>query len=64
MIEINLIVPFEDRVKVDNKASDTFCIITSYKDRTKSKRFYVVRTTKEEMTFLTLRYGRENVWKR
>lgn len=64
MIAINLVVPYADRPFIDRKEADDFRIISSAKDRSKTRRVYVVETTEEEATFLTIKYGSENVWKR
>lgn len=64
MIEINVLVPYEDRTFIDKKESESFRIISTNKSRKNSKRYYAVETTEEEATFLTLKYGSDNVWKR
>jgi len=64
MISINLLVPYEDKTHIDIKESNTFRIISSAKHRKTLSRLFVIETTEEEATFLTLKYGKENVWKR
>ena len=64
MISINVLVPYEERIDIDVRQSDTFRIISSAKNRETLSRLFVIETTEEEATFLTLRYGKENVWKR
>jgi hypothetical protein len=66
LIEINLIVPDLMKDQIANKECDTFRIISSYTNHTGNvrNRYYAVETTEEEATFLILKYGSKNVWKR
>jgi hypothetical protein len=66
LIEINLIVPDLMKDQIANKESDTFRIISSFVSRNGNilSRYYAVETTEEEATFLALKFGPKNVWKR
>jgi len=63
-MEINLFVPYERRHEIDSLAAESFEIIHTSKDRSRERRFYIIKTTEEEYVALSLKYGRENVWKR
>ncbi len=64
MIFLNLMIPNSSRHEIENKENDTFRIITSLRGRTSQLRFFIIETTEEEATFLALKYGLDNVWKR
>jgi hypothetical protein len=57
-------VPKEDSRIIDKKESDEFRIITKAIPRDGLKRLYVIEAADEEVTFLKLKYGEHNVWKR
>jgi len=64
VIQLNILVPYEQRHDIDNLASNTFVIIHTAKNRSAGMRYYIVETTEEEYTVLRLKYGSENVWLR
>jgi hypothetical protein len=64
VIEINLLVPYEDKPVINAKAGDNFVIIQSAKNRQQTRRYFLIQTTEEEYMFLRLKYGSENVWLR
>ena len=64
MIQINLLIPPEFANLVDLTESESFKIIDMAKHMKNNKSFYVVETTEEELVFLTLKLGSNNVWRR
>jgi len=62
MIDIHMLVPFEDKPKILAMLSSEFEIIATNKSRQHQKRFFWVRTTEEEAIALILKYGNNQVW--
>lgn len=64
MIEYNLFTPYDDFPVIRDMADDHFVIRWSNKERNKELRFYVIETTEEMATLLSLKYGTKMIWKR
>lgn len=62
MIAFNLSVPVEVKNEIISKRSDTFMIITSSPMRNNMQ--YFLAANEDDMLLLTLKFGKENVWKR
>jgi hypothetical protein len=66
MISVNLIVPLYDSEKIQNSCAEDFVIRArgGYMQSDSNMTFFLVETTEEQFTFLRLKYGNDNVWKR
>jgi len=64
LIAINIIVSKQESDSIKNKESDTFKIISALQTRSGNSHLFVVEAEEEEVTFLKLKYGDRNVWKR
>ncbi len=66
MIAVNILVPIKEKEFIAGKVCETFQII--YESQSGLRRMhhalYVVKTTEEELLFLKLKYGSENIWRR
>lgn len=63
MIEFNLSVPRESRDDILSKRTELFRVISS-SPMGGNKQYFLIRADEEDMLLLTLKYGKENVWKR
>ena len=67
MIEFNVIVPEKSKDEIFSIQSDTFTILSSTKtgwSRAYEWHWFLIKANEDEMTFLAMKYGLENVWKR
>jgi hypothetical protein len=64
VIEINLLAPQGDLNQIMDKNSESFKIISMAWCRDGTKYLFIVEAAEEEVTFLKLKYGEHNVWKR
>lgn len=64
MIQFNMMVPYEERPHIQKMVSETFRIITTSRSRKDGKRFFLIESTEEDFSFLRLKYGNKDVWKR
>lgn len=62
MIDIHVLVPYEEKLKIVAMASPEFEIVATNKSRQHGKRFFWIKTTREEATALILKYGSDQVW--
>lgn len=62
MIEVNLLVPIKDKNEIDEKFSGV--IMEASNIRRTDKRFFLIKMSEEDFTFLMIKYGSENVWRR
>lgn len=62
MIELNVLLPPLETIEFSPGQSDDAIIFCARSDR----RFtlYIVEVPEEEAVYLTLKYGKDNVWKR
>lgn len=63
MIEFNLSVPREIKDEIFSKRGEAFMIVTS-SPMGDNKQYFLIKADEDDMLFLRLRYGSENVWKR
>lgn len=64
MITLNIVVSVLRRDEVYKLESDNFRIIHSSKEFGGGLHYFNIETTEEDATLLTLKFGKENVWKR
>jgi len=64
MILINLIIPYKLSDCVDLTESEDFIIINKSTTNRFPGKFFIIKTTEQEMTALVLKLGKENVWYR
>jgi hypothetical protein len=64
MITLHILTPYDKRHEVDEMEAEDFKIISSHKNRSHLSRLFTVVTTEDYAIMLTLKYGRDNVWKR
>jgi len=64
VIDINVVVSIDRSNEVYDLESEKFQIIHHSKEYGKTLCYFNIRTTEEEATLLTLKFGKENVWKR
>lgn len=62
MIDLHILVPYEEKPRIEAMVSDEFKIVATNKSRQHMKRFFWVQTTREEATALILKYGSDQVW--
>jgi hypothetical protein len=62
LLDFNLIVPQEDRDKIMSLSAEDFIVV--HKAKNKNEHFFLIRATEEDMIMLTLKYGKDKVWKR
>ena len=63
MIEFNLSVPRKIKDEIMSRIGSNFIIISS-SPMGGNLQWFLINADEDEMTFLTLKYGSENVWKR
>lgn len=64
MISLNLIVNHEDSSEIEAMSTPSFIIIYRSNSLFDHKKFFIIRTTEEEFTFLCIKFGKTNVWLR
>lgn len=62
MIDLHMLVPYTLKGEITDMTSPEFEIIATNKSRQHEKRFFWIRTTREEATALILKYGSDQVW--
>jgi hypothetical protein len=64
MIEISVLVSNHEVPELYSMVGDTFIILDDYFRSSNGTRFFTIKTTEEDYTILTLKYGRMSVWRR
>ena len=64
MIILHILTPYERRHEIDELECSEFTITDSYKSRSQLSRLFTVVTTEDYELMLTLKYGKDNVWRR
>ena len=62
MIDLHMLLPYEEKPKIIAMSSPEFEILATNKSRSHEKRFFWIRTTEQEATALILKYGSKQVW--
>jgi len=61
---IHLTVPTADSQLIKESEGKDFRIINWFYENKLNQNLFIIDTTEEQLTYYTLRYGRNNVWKR
>jgi hypothetical protein len=64
VIELNVIVPANRSKEIQSLESEKFRIVHTSRELGGVSQYFNIQTTEEEATLLTLKFGKENVWKR
>lgn len=64
MIELNVLVPMHLSREIYNLESEKFRIVHTSRELGGISQYFNIQTTEEEATLLTLKFGKDKVWKR